>query len=63
MDYLPLGSSALMVSRIGLAMMSQVALARRYWARREDGADPGIRHAAIDASLSRQYGVVIWDTC
>jgi 1-deoxyxylulose-5-phosphate synthase len=45
MDYLRPGSSGLMVSRIGLAMMSHgdPGSQRRAW--REDDAEPIIRHA------------------
>jgi 1-deoxyxylulose-5-phosphate synthase len=62
MDYLRLGSSGLMMSRIGLAMMSHGDPGSQRWVRREDDAEPVIRHAAIDASPSRQHGMVIWDT-
>ena len=46
MDYLRLGSPGLMVSGIGLAIMSYSDPGSQSWARREDDAEPVIRHAA-----------------
>lgn len=55
MDYLRLGSTGLMVSRIGLGMMSYGDPARQSWALTEDQAEPVVRHAA-------ESGIIFFDT-
>ena len=55
MEYRRLGSSGLMVSRIGLGMMSYGDPARQSWALTEDQAEPIVRQA-VDA------GIIFFDT-
>ena len=55
MEYRRLGSSGLMVSRIGLGMMSYGDPGNQQWGLREDEAEPIVRHAA-DA------GIIFFDT-
>src|SRR5262245_43667132 len=51
MDNLPLGSTGLMVSRIGLGMMGYGDPAIQSWALTEDQAEPVVRHAADTAII------------
>jgi len=55
MDYRQLGSSGLMVSRIGLGMMSYGDPGRQSWALTEDQAEPIVRHAV-------ETGITFFDT-
>jgi 1-deoxyxylulose-5-phosphate synthase len=55
MEYRRLGSSGLVVSAIGLGMMSYGSAGPQQWALREDEAEPIVRHAA-DA------GIIFFDT-
>src|SRR5215469_11360576 len=55
MDYLQLGSSGLMVSRIGLGMMSYGDPGVQAWALGEEDAEPIVRHAV-------EAGVIFFDT-
>jgi aryl-alcohol dehydrogenase-like predicted oxidoreductase len=55
MDYRQLGSSGLMVSRIGLGMMSYGDPGRQSWALTEDQAEPIVRHAV-------ETGIIFFDT-
>ena len=55
MEYRRLGSSGLMVSRIGLGMMSYGDPGRQSWALTEDQAEPIVRQA-VDA------GIIFFDT-
>jgi aryl-alcohol dehydrogenase-like predicted oxidoreductase len=55
MDYRQLGSSGLMVSRIGLGMMSYGDPGRPSWALTGDQAEPIVRHAV-------ETGIIFFDT-
>ncbi len=55
MEYRRLGSSGLMVSRIGLGMMSYGDPARQSWALTENRAEPIVRRAV-------EAGVILFDT-
>jgi 1-deoxyxylulose-5-phosphate synthase len=55
MDYSRLGSAGLMVSRIGLGMMSYGDPTRQSWALTEEQAEPVIRHAV-------SAGIIFFDT-
>jgi len=55
MEYRALGSSGLMVSRIGLGMMSYGDPGRQSWALTEDQAEPIVRHAV-------ETGIIFFDT-
>ncbi len=55
MDYRRLGSSGLMVSRIGLGMMSYGDPASQGWALTEDQAEPIVRRAV-------EAGIIFFDT-